>query len=642
MPKRAAATAAENEYNASQIQVLKGLEGVRHRPSMYVGSTDSRGLHHLVHELVDNAVDEAMGGFCKRITVQINADGSCTVDDDGRGIPVDMHPTEHRPAVEVIFTYLHAGGKFGHNVYKVSGGLHGVGAAVVNALSKWLEVEVRRGGKAYRQRYEAGGTKVSALKKVAGRGQKTGTTVRFLPDPSIFEETSFEWEPLAARLHEIAYLNPGLQLDLVDERTDRKERFVEQGGIAAMVKDMNQGRETLHRTPLFVEGEKDGYRVAAAIQYHDGYSDKIQGYVNSIDTREGGTHEAGLRSAITSAINEVARKNGILKDKDANLAGDDVREGQIAVISLSVPEPQFEGQTKTKLGNSEAKPIVESIVYQGLVETLGQNLALTRKLVSKAQEASRARSAAKKARDLTRRRSGIDGLAQKLAHCTLREPKETELFIVEGDSAGGSAKQGRDRRTQAVLPLRGKILNVEKARLDKALEDEGVGAIIQALGAGVGDDCDLEKLRYHKVIVMADGDSDGLHIRTLILTLFYRYLRPLLDAGHVFIAQAPLYKVVARGQTHYLRSDKELESLLGRLGDARRGVEVQRYKGLGELNPEQLWETTMDPRRRSLLRVTVEDGVRAEEVLTRLMGSSVDERRVFFETRAHFAKNLDI
>lgn len=633
-------TTVNGNYGAEQIQVLEGLEAVRRRPGMYIGSTSSKGLHHLVYEVVDNSIDEALAGYCDRVEVTVHNNNSITVVDNGRGIPVDMHESG-LPAVELVLTKLHAGGKFGGEGYKVSGGLHGVGVSVVNALSEWLEVQVKRDGKVYQIKFARGLT-ASPLEEI-GTTTETGTKVYFKPDAEIFEETVFQFETLEHRLRELAFLNRNIFIALTDERTGVRKEFHYEGGIVSFVKHLNKNKDVLHDEPVFLSGTREDTVVEIALQYNDGYVETIFSYVNNINTQEGGTHLSGFKTALTRAINDYCRKNNLLKENDENLSGEDVREGLTAIISLKVREPQFEGQTKTKLGNSEIRGIVDTIMFEGLNEFFEENPAITRKVVEKSVMASRAREAARKARELTRRKNALEvsSLPGKLADCSVRDPEQAEIYLVEGDSAGGSAKQGRDRRFQAILPLRGKILNVEKARLDKILNNEEIRAMITAFGCGISDDFDIEKARYGKIIIMTDADVDGAHIRTLLLTFFYRYMQPLILAGKVYIAQPPLY-LVKKGKEHtYLYSDEELERHLGRIG--RDGVTIQRYKGLGEMNPEQLWETTMNPEGRTILQVTLEDArEEAERIFSELMGDKVEPRRQFIEEYAKKVQNLDI
>ncbi|GFN23113.1 DNA topoisomerase (ATP-hydrolyzing) subunit B [Thermanaeromonas sp. C210] len=627
-------------YDASQIQVLEGLEAVRRRPGMYIGNTGSRGLHHLVFELVDNSIDEALAGFCTRVEVVLHRDGRVTVADNGRGIPVDIHEQTGLPGVEVALTMLHAGGKFGGNGYKVAGGLHGVGLSVVNALSSELLVKVKRDGRVYEQLYRRG-SKVTEL-KATGRAKGTGTIITFRPDPEIFETLEFDPEIITKRLQELAFLNRGLKILFRDEVRDREEVYQQDGGLIDFVRHLNKNKNVLYSRPFYFSATRDEVEVEVALQYNDGYNELILSYANNIRTVEGGTHEVGLKAALTRVINDYGRRFNILKDNEANLSGEDVREGLVAVISVKVKEPQFEGQTKTKLGNTEVRGIVEGLITDYLSSFLEENPGVARRILDKAITAARAREAARKARELTRRKSALEitALPGKLADCTHRDPAVTELFLVEGDSAGGSAKQGRDRRFQAILPLRGKILNVEKARMDKILNNEEIRAIITALGTGIGEDFNLDKLRYHRTILMADADVDGSHIRTLLLTFFYRYMRPLIEKGHVYIAQPPLYKVSRGKEVHYLYSDQALETFLNPRNGER--WEIQRYKGLGEMNAEQLWETTMNPATRTLLRVTLEDAEAADEIFSILMGDRVEPRRAFIQEHAHEVRNLDI
>ncbi len=633
----------ERAYDASQIQVLEGLEAVRKRPGMYIGSTGPKGLHHLVWEIVDNSIDEALAGYCTEIHVTIGKDNSITVADNGRGIPVDVHEATGRPAVEVIMTVLHAGGKFGGGGYKVSGGLHGVGASVVNALSEWLEVYVYRDGKIHYQKYERGEPCTDL--QVIGETDRTGTTTRFKPDPEIFTETTeFDYETLAARLRELAFLNRGLKITLTDERADnRKSEYFYEGGIRSYVRHLNRTREVLHEEPIYIAGERDGIAVEIALQYNDGYTSNIYSFVNNIHTHEGGTHESGFKMALTRIINDYARKQQIFKDNDANLTGEDVREGLTAIVSIKHPSPQFEGQTKTKLGNSDARTVTDAVFSEQFETFLLEHPTIARKIVEKGMMAARARLAAKKARELTRRKSALEvsNLPGKLADCSSRDPSISELYIVEGDSAGGSAKQGRDRHFQAILPLRGKILNVEKARIDKILSNNEVRAIITALGTGIGEEFDISKARYHKVIIMTDADVDGAHIRTLLLTFFYRYMRQFIEHGYVYIAQPPLYKIEQGKQVRYAYNDRQLEKILAELPEQPKPT-IQRYKGLGEMNPEQLWETTMNPEKRTLLQVSLQDAIDADETFEILMGDKVEPRRQFIEENARYVKNLDI
>ena len=633
-------TAVDGDYGADQIQILEGLEAVRKRPGMYIGSTSERGLHHLVYEVVDNSIDEALAGYCDHIDVTIEEDNSITVVDNGRGIPVDMHESG-KPAVEVVLTVLHAGGKFGGEGYKVSGGLHGVGVSVVNALSTSMDVEVKRDGKIHSIRFEHGVT-ASSL-KVVGETEKTGTKVHFVPDPEIFTVTQYSFDTLKHRLRELAFLNQGITINLRDKRGEgREESYYYEGGIRSFVEHLNRKKEIINQTPIYFNGIKDDTVVEIAMQYNDSYMENIYSFVNNINTEEGGTHLAGFKIALTRAANDFARKQGILKDKDGNLSGEDVREGLTCVISLKIHEPQFEGQTKTKLGNSEVRGIVDSIVTEGLTEYFEENPVITKKVIEKAIMASRAREAARKARELTRRKNALEvsSLPGKLADCSIKDPEQAEIYLVEGDSAGGSAKQGRDRRFQAILPLRGKILNVEKARLDKIFANAEIRTMITAFGTGISDDFDIAKRRYGKIIIMTDADVDGSHIRTLLLTFFYRYMKPLIERGHVYIAQPPLY-LIRKGKKHwYTYSDDELTQKLNEVG--RDNATVQRYKGLGEMNPEQLWETTMDPEGRTMLQVRMEDAEEADELFTILMGDKVEPRRQFIEEHAKHVRNLDI
>ncbi|MFY9176504.1 MAG: DNA topoisomerase (ATP-hydrolyzing) subunit B [Caldicoprobacterales bacterium] len=629
-----------NDYNESQIQVLEGLEAVRKRPGMYIGSTSLRGLHHLVYEVVDNSIDEAMAGFCDNIEITIHKDLSVTVKDNGRGIPVGIHEKLQKPAVEVALTVLHAGGKFGGSGYSVSGGLHGVGVAVVNALSEWLVVEVRRDGHIYTQRYERGVTQTDL--KIIGDTEETGTTITFKPDHLIFDDLNFSFDTLEKRLRELAFLNAGIKISLKDERDGKEEEFHYEGGIVSFVEYLNKRRKTLHSPPIYISGEKGTTSMEVALQYNDSFNENVYSFANNIDTHEGGTHLSGFRSAVTRVINDYGRKYNYLKANDSNLSGDDTREGLSAIVSVKLTDPQFEGQTKTKLGNSEIRGFVESTVAQGLSAYLEENPSVAKVIMEKALTAFRAREAAKKARELTRRKSVLENTALpgKLADCTERDPALSEIFIVEGDSAGGSAKQGRDRHYQAILPLRGKILNVEKARLDKILSNEEIRSMITAFGTGIGEDFDITKLRYHKIIIMTDADVDGSHIRTLLLTFFFRFMRPLIENGHIFIAQPPLYLVKKNRKEYYCYSDQDLDDLLNEIG--REGIEVQRYKGLGEMNAEQLADTTMDPEKRTLLKVTMEDARYADEIFTILMGDKVEPRREFIETNAKMVTNLDV
>ncbi|MBE8949551.1 MAG: DNA topoisomerase (ATP-hydrolyzing) subunit B [Quinella sp. 3Q1] len=631
--------AVEGDYSADQIQILEGLEAVRLRPGMYIGSTSERGLHHLVYEVVDNSIDEALAGFCTDITVTIEADNSITVSDNGRGIPVDMHESG-KPAVEVVLTVLHAGGKFGDGGYKVSGGLHGVGVSVVNALSKSMEVEVRRDGKIYQITFSRGVT-VKPL-EIIGEAQDTGTKVHFLPDDEIFTVKEFNFDTLKHRLRELAFLNSGITITLNDKRTGEERDFHFDGGIKSFVEHLNRKKEKINPTPIYFNGRRDDAVVEVAMQYTDAYQENIFSYVNNINTEEGGMHLVGFRTALTKVANEFAKRHNLLKNSDNTLSGEDVREGLTAVISVKLHNPQFEGQTKTKLGNVEIRSLVSAVVNESLSEFFEENPAVTKQILEKAVMAARAREAARKARELTRRKNALEvsSLPGKLADCSVKDPDKAEIYIVEGDSAGGSAKQGRDRRFQAILPLRGKILNVEKARLDKIFANAEIRTMITAFGTGISDDFDLSKRRYGKIIIMTDADVDGAHIRTLLLTFFYRYMKPLVEHGHVYIAQPPLYQI-RKGKNHwYTYSDDELAKKLDEIG--RDGATVQRYKGLGEMNPEQLWETTMDPMTRTMLRVEVNDAFEADELFTILMGDQVAPRRQFIEENALLVKNLDI
>ncbi|WP_082231956.1 DNA topoisomerase (ATP-hydrolyzing) subunit B [Halobacillus massiliensis] len=632
----------QQAYDENQIQVLEGLEAVRKRPGMYIGSTNERGLHHLVWEIVDNSIDEAMAGYCDYIQVIIEEDNSITVIDNGRGVPVGMHEKQGRPAVEVIMTVLHAGGKFGGGGYKVSGGLHGVGASVVNALSSKLEIFVHRDGKVHYQKYHRGVPQADL--EVIGDTDITGTKVTFTPDPEVFSETQeYNYDTLASRIRELAFLNKGLTITLEDKRSDREiQKYYYEGGILSYVEHMNRTRDPIHEA-LFIEDEQDGISIEIAMQYNDGFASNLYSYANNIHTYEGGTHESGFKTGLTRVINDYARKNNMFKETDPNLTGDDVREGLTAIISIKHPNPQFEGQTKTKLGNSEARTITDSLFSEALSRFMFENPDMAKKVVEKGLMASRARMAAKKARELTRRKNALEvsNLPGKLADCSSKDAKISELYIVEGDSAGGSAKQGRDRHFQAILPLRGKIINVEKARLDKILSNNEVRTIITALGTGIGEEFDISKARYHKIVIMTDADVDGAHIRTLLLTFFYRYMRPLIEYGYIYIAQPPLYQIKQGKSVNYTYSDRQLEALLKEI-PASPKPNVQRYKGLGEMNPEQLWETTMDPETRTLLQVNLEDAISADETFDILMGDKVEPRRNFIQENAQYVKNLDI
>ena len=634
------------QYGADQIQILEGLEAVRKRPGMYIGSTSARGLHHLVYEIVDNAVDEALAGYCDSIEVTINPDNSITVVDDGRGIPVDIQKKAGLPAVEVVFTILHAGGKFGNGGYKVSGGLHGVGASVVNALSEWLEVKVYRDGNVYQQRYERG--KVCYPLKIVGKYSPAehGTSVTFLPDKEIFEETVYDYDTLKVRLRETAFLTKNLKITLKDEREEKKEKtFHYEGGIKEFVTYLNKGKEPLYDQIIYCEGTREGVYVEVSMQHNDSYTENIYTFVNNINTPEGGTHLTGFKNALTKTFNDYARKNKLLKENEESLSGEDIREGLTAIISVKISEPQFEGQTKQKLGNSEARTAVDNIVSEQLTYFLEQNPAVAKAMCEKSILAQRARAAARKARDLTRRKSALDGMALpgKLADCSDKNPENCEIYIVEGDSAGGSAKTARSRATQAILPLRGKILNVEKARMDKIYGNAEIKAMITAFGTGIHDDFDITKLRYHKIIIMTDADVDGAHISTLLLTFIYRFMPELIKQGYVYLAQPPLYKVEKNKKVWYAYSDDELNALLADIGRDSSN-KIQRYKGLGEMDAEQLWETTMDPERRILLRVTMDEETTSEVDLTftTLMGDQVEPRREFIEANAKKVKNLDI
>jgi DNA gyrase subunit B len=654
------------EYSAESIHVLKGLEAVRKRPAMYIGDTGTRGLHHLVYEVVDNSIDEALAGYCKNITVIIHKGNSITVEDDGRGIPVDIHPEEKRSALEVVMTVLHAGGKFDKRTYKVSGGLHGVGVSVVNALSEWLKVEVYRDGKIYFQEYRRG-EPVEPV-KVIGKvpASKTGTKVTFLPDKTIFKDINFKFDTLADRMMELAFLNKDITIKLIDERTKEEETYHYKGGLLEFIKYIDETRTPLHKT-IYFEGEKDGVPIEVAFQYNDGYQENIFTYVNNINTHEGGTHLVGFKTALTRTLNNFAAKNNLIKDGKITLIGDDFREGLTAVLSVKVAEPQFEGQTKTKLGNSEVKSAVETFIGEKLSEYLEENPSVGKKIIEKVLRAAESREAARKARELVRRKNALDdsSLPGKLADCSIKDPEHCEIYIVEGDSAGGSAKQGRDRRFQAILPLRGKILNVEKARLHKILENEEIRAIVTAIGGGIGEDFDISKVRYGKIILMTDADVDGSHIRTLLLTFFFRHMRELIEQGKVYIAQPPLYRIKKGKEEYYAYDDKERDEIIKRLksngkakdeeieeeiemseGEGEKklagGIVVSRYKGLGEMNPEQLWATTMNPETRTILQVTIENAAAAEKIFEILMGDAVEPRRKFIEKNAKYVRNLDV
>ncbi|WP_085522424.1 DNA topoisomerase (ATP-hydrolyzing) subunit B [Tuberibacillus sp. Marseille-P3662] len=633
----------QNAYDENQIQVLEGLEAVRKRPGMYIGSTGPKGLHHLIWEVVDNSIDEALAGYCDYIEVTITRDGGLTVVDNGRGIPVGMHEKVGRPAVEVIMTVLHAGGKFGNGGYKVSGGLHGVGASVVNALSQELWVKVHRDGKVYYQAYHKGIPEADL--HVIGETEHTGTVTHFVPDPEIFQETTvFEFDILANHLKELAFLTRGVRMIIKDEREEGQSvEYHYEGGIKSYVAYLNRSKDVLHEEPIFIEGEKDDIDVEIALQYNDGFTSQFYSFANNIHTHEGGTHESGFKTALTRVINDYARKNQLFKENDPNLTGEDVREGLTAIVSIKHPDPQFEGQTKTKLGNMEARTITESLFADYFSRYLYENPNVGKKIVEKGLMASRARQAAKKARELTRRKSALEvsSLPGKLADCSTKDASQSELYIVEGDSAGGSAKQGRDRHFQAILPLRGKIINVEKARLDKILSNNEIRTIITALGTGVSEDFDISKARYHKVIIMTDADVDGAHIRTLLLTFFYRYMRPMLENGYIYIAQPPLYKIQQGKKVNYVFNDRELDQKMQELPQNPK-PSIQRYKGLGEMNPEQLWETTMDPDNRTVLQVSLHDAMEADEIFEALMGDKVEPRRKFIEDNAQYVENLDI
>lgn len=637
-----AANTRKTGYGAQDIQVLEGLEAVRKRPGMYIGDTSARGLHHLVYEVVDNSIDEALAGFCTHIEVTIHQDNSVTVVDDGRGIPVDMHKTG-RPAIEVVLTVLHAGGKFGGGGYTISGGLHGVGVSVVNALSETMDVQVRRGGQTHEIAFARG--HISEPLHSYGHVETTGTKVTFLPDKEIFTEgVEFSFDTLASRFRELAFLNKGLRITLTDERDDEKysESYHYEGGLKSFVEYLNTNKSTIHPNVIDFEGDRDGIFIEIAMQYNDGFSENVYSFANNINTIEGGTHLSGFRAALTRTINDYARRSGLIKENEDNLSGDDVREGLTAVISVKVPNPQFEGQTKTKLGNSEVKGIADTLISEGLRIYLEEHPVDGKKIIEKALLASRAREAARKARELTRRKNALEvsSLPGKLADCSERNPEMTEIYLVEGDSAGGSAKSGRDRRFQAILPLRGKILNVEKARLDRILNNEEIRSMITAFGTGIGQEFDLSKLRYYKIIIMTDADVDGAHIRTLLLTFFYRYLTPLLEEGHIYIAQPPLYQLRKGRSKWYMYSDEEMAQKLDEIG--RENITVQRYKGLGEMDSEQLWDTTMNPQYRTLLQVGMEDAMAADRIFTVLMGDKVEPRRRFIQENAKNVTNLDL
>ena len=637
-----------NHYDETQIQVLEGLEAVRKRPGMYIGSTDVRGLHHLVYEIVDNSIDEALAGFCTEITVTLRQDGSACIEDNGRGFPVGIHPKLGRPAVEVCLTVLHAGGKFGGEGYKVSGGLHGVGASVVNALSSWLRVVVCQDGKIHEQEYRRG--KPLYDLRVIGETEKTGTRIEFIPDvrsddnpDGVFETGDFQYEVLKARLREMAFLNKGIRIVFEDERSGKSRVFHYEGGIIEFVKYLNKNKNTLFPEPIYIEGMREDTSIEVAMQYNDGYTENVFTFANNINTVEGGTHLVGFRSALTRVINDYGRRFNILKGEGAKLEGEDIREGMAAIVSVKLVEPQFEGQTKMKLGNSEVRGMVDGLVAEKLSSFLEENPAVARVILDRCMSAARAREAARKARELTRRKTVLESasLPGKLADCTARDPSKCEIFLVEGDSAGGSAKSGRDRHFQAILPLRGKILNVEKTRLDKILANAEIKAMITAFGCGIGQDFHLDKLRYHRIVCMTDADVDGSHIRILMLTFFYRYMRPLIENGYVYIAQPPLYKVSRGKFERYVYDDKALEALLNEIGRDPK-PDIQRYKGLGEMSSEQLWSTTMDPANRNMLRVTIEDAISADEILSLLMGDKVEPRREFIEENSKLVVDLDV
>ncbi len=631
----------ENGYNASDIQILEGLEAVRKRPGMYIGSTGPRGLHHLVFELVDNSIDEAVAGDCDQIDVVIHPDNSVSVSDNGRGIPVDEHPAMGIPALEVILTTLHSGGKFGGSGYTISGGLHGVGMSVVSALSSRMEVTVRRDGHIYTQTY-AQGKPIEALKEI-GDTSETGTSIRFYPDPEIFEETVFDREIIIQRLRELSFLNRGLKIVFIDEREEEifKKKLHYSEGLRDFVAYVNKKKDVINTDSVYFEKKKDDVIVQVAVQYNTGYSENLYSFANNIRTQEGGTHEVGFKNGLTRVVNEYAKKNNIIKENDANLSGEDIREGMVGIISVLVKDPQFEGQTKTKLGNTYIRGIVESTVYENIEDYLNENPAIAKKILEKAVSARRAREAAKKARELTRRKSALESTALpgKLADCSNKDPAMCELFIVEGDSAGGSAKQGRDRNFQAILPLRGKILNVEKSRLDRVLSNEEIRSLITAIGTGIDEDFDLKKARYHRLFIMTDADVDGSHIRVLLLTFFYRYMKELVENGYIYIAQPPLYGLKRGNEIHYFHDEEKLNRFVE---ESNKKWTVQRYKGLGEMDPQQLWETTMDPDNRIVLQVTVEDAIKADEIFSDLMGDNVQPRREFIQANAQYVTNLDI
>ena len=634
---------AKHEYGADQIQVLEGLEAVRKRPGMYIGSTGPRGLHHLVYEVVDNSIDEALAGNCSEIYISINPDGSVTVKDDGRGIPVEVHPKTGLSTLETVLTVLHAGGKFGGGGYKVSGGLHGVGVSVVNALSDWLIAEVSRDGKVYRQEYKRG-VPTGKLEVVSESSKKSGTSITFMPDASIFDEIEFKYETLEYRFRELSFLNKVIKIEFEDKREGQEESktFHYTGGLVEYIKYLNRTKTPIHDQIIYVDKIANDCTIELALQYTDAYTENIYSFANNINTHEGGVHLSGFKAALTKCVNDYARRNNILKEKDPNLSGEDIREGLTAIVSVKLPDPQFEGQTKTKLGNTFMRGLVDSITNEEIGAFLEENPSVAKLVIEKCLRAQRAREAAKKARDLTRRKNALEftSLPGKLADCSEKSPEKSEIFLVEGDSAGGSAKSGRDRNIQAILPLRGKILNVEKSRLDKILSSDEIKNMITAFGCGIGDDFDPEKLRYHKIVIMTDADVDGAHIRTLLLTFFFRYMRPLIEGGYVYAAQPPLFKVKKGKKEYYAFSDNELSKLLDEVG--RQGADVSRYKGLGEMNAEQLWETTMDPESRTLLQVTIDDAIMADEIFSMLMGDKVAPRRDFIEANAKYVTNLDI
>lgn len=634
---------AKHEYGADQIQVLEGLEAVRKRPGMYIGSTGLRGLHHLVYEVVDNSIDEALAGNCSEIYISINPDGSVTVKDDGRGIPVEVHPKTGLSTLETVLTVLHAGGKFGGGGYKVSGGLHGVGVSVVNALSDWLIAEVSRDGKVYRQEYKRG-VPTSKLEVVSESSKKSGTSITFMPDASIFDEIEFKYETLEYRFRELSFLNKVIKIEFEDKREgqEKSKTFHYTGGLVEYIKYLNRTKTPIHDQIIYVDKIANDCTIELALQYTDAYTENIYSFANNINTHEGGVHLSGFKAALTKCVNDYARRNNILKEKDPNLSGEDIREGLTAIVSVKLPDPQFEGQTKTKLGNTFMRGLVDSIANEEIGAFLEENPSVAKLVIEKCLRAQRAREAAKKARDLTRRKNALEftSLPGKLADCSEKSPEKSEIFLVEGDSAGGSAKSGRDRNIQAILPLRGKILNVEKSRLDKILSSDEIKNMITAFGCGIGEDFDPDKLRYHKIVIMTDADVDGAHIRTLLLTFFFRYMRPLIEGGYVYAAQPPLFKVKKGKKEYYAFSDNELSSLLDEVG--RQGADVSRYKGLGEMNAEQLWETTMDPESRTLLQVTIDDAIMADEIFSMLMGDKVAPRRDFIEANAKYVTNLDI